>query len=405
MFVALLMAGCSTYRPPAEGNFSELWGDGRRVAPPIPLRELINATPEQRLAWRLEEKRVEEEKAKEAKLQQRTSGTIKNGKPDGLWKRWYENGRKESEAEWKDGELVTCAVWKPDGAECPLTDLVGGNGIVVFYHSNGQKASEGRFRKGVRDGAFTSWDSNGTISLEVGIKDGRLNGIYTERKKGQKTMEGNATGLKAPTARHEWEKVRREFLSVMMVGMGFPFDVEEVLEQAFYGSSEQIQPKRIFIEWADGTYTLHGENPHIKVSFKNGYAHGVSVSMQNGLVVIRKTYKDGFLHGLFTYGNGDERWEAHFKEGKPDGAFTFKEHMITLKEGKADGPFTLHMNGKKGLAGTFRDGKLWTANWKPNGEKSPVGKIVAGNGVLVWYGEDGTEKGRWTYKDGVKVED
>ena len=44
--------------------------------------------------------------------------------------------------------------------------------------------------------------------------------------------------------------------------------------------------------------------------------------------------------------------------------------------------------------------------WKPNGEKCPVSKIDKdGNGVKVLYNEDGTELGRYTYKDGELVFD
>jgi len=45
-----------------------------------------------------------------------------------------------------------------------------------------------------------------------------------------------------------------------------------------------------------------------------------------------------------------------------------------------------------------------TVAWKPNGEKCPVTNVVNGNGVWVWYNDDGTESFRTTYKDGVKVD-
>ena len=53
----------------------------------------------------------------------------------------------------------------------------------------------------------------------------------------------------------------------------------------------------------------------------------------------------------------------------------------------------------------YKDGKLVTAtNWKPNGEKCPITNVLDGNGVSVWYNEDGTVINRDTYKDGKKVE-
>jgi hypothetical protein len=43
--------------------------------------------------------------------------------------------------------------------------------------------------------------------------------------------------------------------------------------------------------------------------------------------------------------------------------------------------------------------------WKPNGEKCPVTNVVNGNGVWVWYNDDGTENSRHTFKDGEEVAD
>ncbi len=52
----------------------------------------------------------------------------------------------------------------------------------------------------------------------------------------------------------------------------------------------------------------------------------------------------------------------------------------------------------------YKDGKIMTAiGWKPNGEKCPVTNVVDGNGVWVWYNDDGTEGGRTTFKDGESV--
>ena len=73
-----------------------------------------------------------------------------------------------------------------------------------------------------------------------------------------------------------------------------------------------------------------------------------------------------------------------------------------VKDGKADGLYTRwYENGQKKWEQTFKDGKPWTAvGWKPNGEKCPVTNIVDGNGVLVWYDDDGTEFFRTTFKNG-----
>jgi antitoxin component YwqK of YwqJK toxin-antitoxin module len=53
----------------------------------------------------------------------------------------------------------------------------------------------------------------------------------------------------------------------------------------------------------------------------------------------------------------------------------------------------------------YKDGKPMSAeSWKPNGEKCPETNLKDGNGVVVVYEEDGTEKARATFKDGKLID-
>ena len=61
----------------------------------------------------------------------------KDGKEDGLKTMWYENnGQKEEEANWKDGKLMSAVRWKPNGEKCPVTNVKDGNGVVVQYNED-----------------------------------------------------------------------------------------------------------------------------------------------------------------------------------------------------------------------------------------------------------------------------
>ena len=60
--------------------------------------------------------------------------------------------------------------------------------------------------------------------------------------------------------------------------------------------------------------------------------------------------------------------------------------------------------GRIEMLAQLKDGLFITiAVWKPNGEKCPATNVKKGNGVRVWYKDDGTEGGRWIYKDGKVV--
>jgi antitoxin component YwqK of YwqJK toxin-antitoxin module len=108
----------------------------------------------------------------------------KDGKEDGLWTSWYENGQKMGELNWKDGkedglfgcwyesgqirfvakiamgEVIKAKSWKPNGEKCPHTEVVNGNGIMVWHNVDGTKRYSRTF-KGGYDGRK---DSNGTSS-------------------------------------------------------------------------------------------------------------------------------------------------------------------------------------------------------------------------------------------------
>tara|TARA_Y100001934_G_scaffold136993_1_gene165319 strand:- start:15 stop:524 length:510 start_codon:yes stop_codon:yes gene_type:complete len=111
----------------------------------------------------------------------------------------------------------------------------------------------------------------------------------------------------------------------------------------------------------------------------------------NGQKWQERTYKDGKLDGPWNSWreNGQKAFEANWKDGKRDGLAT-----------------DWYENGQKRREETYKDGKLMSAvGWKPNGEKCPVTNVKDGNGVLVWYNKDGTERFRYTYKDGERFRD
>ena len=85
------------------------------------------------------------------------------------------------------------------------------------------------------------------------------------------------------------------------------------------------------------------------------------------------------------------------------------DYLMTLhrKLVKTEGLSTnWYKNGKKSAEENHKYGKLMSVMvWKPDGEKCPVTKFKDGNGVVVEYNEDGTEKSRTIFRDGEPVED
>jgi antitoxin component YwqK of YwqJK toxin-antitoxin module len=80
--------------------------------------------------------------------QKMMEGNFEDDKMDGPFTQWYENGQKSLEGNSKDGKLVTANVWKPNGVKCPITNVVGGNGVRLIYNGDGTEDYRETFKNG-----------------------------------------------------------------------------------------------------------------------------------------------------------------------------------------------------------------------------------------------------------------
>jgi antitoxin component YwqK of YwqJK toxin-antitoxin module len=94
---------------------------------------------------------------------------FKDGKQDGLYLGWHENGQKSAELIFKNG--------KPDG-------------LATEWHENGQKGAEATYKYDKMYGLSTAWHENGQKSAEVTFKGGKPDGrALGWHENGQKERE------------------------------------------------------------------------------------------------------------------------------------------------------------------------------------------------------------------------
>ena len=158
-------------------------------------------------------------------------------------------------------------------------------------------------------------------------------------------------------------------------------DRHEILSVAAGGLTQGLKlQKRI----KDGEELIYAPNQ------QTPFTGSAAWYKDNGKLSKVSQFKNGKLHGLSTrwYDNGQKQGELNYKDGKYHGLWT-----------------SWYDNGQKETEGNWKDGKLMSMEvWEPNGEKCPVTNVKDGNGGLVLYMEDGTEKVRMTYKDGKVVD-
>tara|TARA_Y100001934_G_scaffold160855_1_gene191889 strand:- start:758 stop:3061 length:2304 start_codon:yes stop_codon:yes gene_type:complete len=192
----------------------------------------------------------------------------------------------------------------------------------------------------------------------------------------------------------------------------------------YTGKSFQLYAKgkkKAKANWKDGKYEglveVWHENGQKKFegNFKNGKLEGfIQVWHENGQKKEDGNWKDGKYNGLVFqwHANGQKSLEAKYKYGgKKDGSrMEWHENGQrklegNWKDGKEDGLQTMwYRSGQKASESSIKDGKFKSAKaWKPNGEKCPYTNLLDGNGLIVWYNDDGTELESATYKDGERV--
>ena len=84
-------------------------------------------------------------------------GKLKNGKKEGPWVSYHENGQLLSKFNYKNGKM---------------------EGPWVSHHDNGQIGSEGDFKNGKPDGPWVYYHKNGQLETKATYKNGKEEGPY-----------------------------------------------------------------------------------------------------------------------------------------------------------------------------------------------------------------------------------
>ena len=87
---------------------------------------------------------------------------------DGLFKGWYDNGKKKSEKNFKDGRR---------------------EGSSVMWYENGQKMEEIIYKNDQKDGLETQWYINGNKKIEVNVINDKYMDYVRWYENGKKKIE------------------------------------------------------------------------------------------------------------------------------------------------------------------------------------------------------------------------
>jgi uncharacterized protein len=305
-------------------------------------------------------------------------GIFSLGKPKGVWKHYYVDGREKSVEEEKDSINYVLSFWLPD--EQHTQTVMNGTGEVTLYHSTGvikewynyknglqngpfeersiygYSTLTGFFKDGEKEGEWKYFYYTGAIEKSSNYKEGKLNGPYNYYyDNGQLNVVGSYVNGKK-------EGVWKWFTNVGSPDMqgSFVNDLQEGEWIYWYGSGEK-------------SYTAH---------YLKGLKTGHWVYL----------YKDGktFKTGDFSNDLKDGKWQTWYENGVllMDGNYT---------KGKEEGLWVNYWdNGKVKNSVTFRQGEMhgkWQS-FSPTGHQVLQGKYKNNYKTGEWtdYYENGMPK-------------
>jgi antitoxin component YwqK of YwqJK toxin-antitoxin module len=100
----------------------------------------------------------------------------------GMATTWHDNGQKKSEGEYrKDQRHGKWTWWHASGKKKEEGEYKDGelNGKWTLWHDNGFKELEGEYKDGKFQGKLTIWYANGQKARQVEYKDGKMVGKAT----------------------------------------------------------------------------------------------------------------------------------------------------------------------------------------------------------------------------------
>ncbi|MEO8734466.1 MAG: hypothetical protein ABI373_09050, partial [Flavobacteriales bacterium] len=239
-----------------------------------------------------------------------TEGTYVNGKRDGTWTGYYENGRKHYEEHWVLGdETGVDRMWKRDGTIDREENYVNGetSGPMRGYWPNGKLQVERQRLHGLDQGTAKNFAWDGTLQLVRFYDQGRLIG-YAQPK---------ADGSYGDT---------------LMIDPG------KASLTVNYANGKPARKCTYLNGELDGAYVSF--HPNGKPEEEESFAAGLSVGTDkeyypSGQLRRVTNYKDGLRQGDYALyaENGKPLEQGHYNYGDLEGDYTISDatgkHLVT----------------------------------------------------------------------------
>jgi len=384
------------------------------------------------------------------------SGSYKDGKLDGAWKRNYPGGALAEEGTFVGG--LPDGTWRQHGADGTLLGeykLKAGTGKQKRWYDDGPLYSETTLKKGVPNGPMTVRNRDGSVVIVAKYAGGKLD---------DKHLVGAKPSLHiTETFSHGVRRGPRQIWQFWALLIDEAYDNRGKLDGAFtiwrdkkiprvQGTYDHGKKIGTWI-WTDkqnkreregdfvagkksGTWNEYTED---KLTFTGNYTDGkpdgefiyydktgaelgkFTITAGNGTLLTFHTNKKpssktqirgGLMNGKYEeltprgkqlvegYYVGDRR-HGWWREWNDSGVMLSE---VQYKRGRVDGSFKKYVDGKVSVEATYKDGKAEGPYTEMrDGKPYLTGQFTADKRVGTWtiFGTDGAATLTATYKDGV----
>jgi antitoxin component YwqK of YwqJK toxin-antitoxin module len=366
-------------------------------------------------------------------------GFMQNGKPEGIWKAYYENGALKSEGRKTAG--ITDSVWNfysLDGILKSSIEYAKGikNGVTRTYDVNGNLVSEEQFSADKKEGLSKWFYKKNRLQKELFYSEGKeqgrgieydttgqtitlldyTNGVLVKRTPVNRTdRQERKSGMWVELYPNKSISIEASWSAGLKNGYQKQYDVkgnllkiERYIDGVLQNQPEDAPPppikKRYFENGkvrTSGPYTNDGKPTGQHVNFDTSGTAIFSEIWLNGILISKgaidssfrkqgpweEYYPDGTLKSKGSYLNDVKtgEWNYFFQEGQ-------KEQIGGYKNGKPDGNWRwFYESGKTLREEKYRFGKLdgYATDYSINGDTLAFGEFV-----------DGEREGNWFFRQG-----
>lgn len=376
-------------------------------------------------------------------------GTLIQGRTNGRWTLYWDNGQKRREVFHKNG-LITGEgkLWSRNNSN-PYeiknyeNGLLHGN-VTRYYSNTRQKSQTYSYNQGEFHGLFTGWDETGVKRTELNYENGYITfpyNFFNEQGELIEPVNYDELELKYGARYLNWNNSQISFTGRVLGSIvdgkgsfeGLVYKGHANGTWTYYYESGAKENVGVFVDDNRyGVWTWWYENGQKKEAsrYENDVAEGLTIKwFENGQKSVEgwfnndkkdstftwwyesgqkkeeSTFKNDKFSGLstFWYENGNVESKGHFLNDKKDGVWTWwyengqkKEESIFLNDAAVGFSKTWYENGQKSSEGWFKHGKqdsAWTF-WYENGQKSSESVWNDGdrNGVFTYWYENGIQK-------------